>query len=337
VCVFEHTANYFSPTLVFGARLTNWTQVTVVYRNGQPNLYLNGKFAHEGIKSEFVVHSGVGVPHRRGVAPFRGAQGDLAQFDRALTGPEVEAVFKSTPTPKLPAETPDIQIFRTGKHGYRAEVRRAGDYAARTAEGKTLEFRVPTLPEPFELPGPWAVRFPRGQGAPEHATFDQLASWSDNADPGIKYFSGTATYETRFELPRGQKVKGRRFYLNVGRVAVMAEITLNGKNLGTFWKPPFEMEVTEVIKSGQNLLQVKVTNLWPNRMIGDEQLAEDSKRKENGTLEEWPAWLLNGQPSPAGRYTFTTWRLWRKDGVLQQSGLLGPVVISCAQEVRFAP
>jgi hypothetical protein len=115
----------------------------------------------------------------------------------------------------------------------------------------------------------------------------------------------------------------------------MAEIELNGKNLGILWKPPFEVDVTDAVKTGTNVLKVKVTNLWPNRMIGDEQLPDDSKRKPNGTLEEWPEWLLQGKPSPTGRYTFTTWRLWKKDGVLQQSGLLGPVKLSLGQEIHF--
>jgi hypothetical protein len=131
------------------------------------------------------------------------------------------------------------------------------------------------------------------------------------------------------------KAPGRHIYLNLGGVAVIAEVELNGRNLGILWKPPFEVEVADTIKPGSNVLKVKVTNLWPNRMIGDEQLPEDSKRKANGTLEEWPNWLLKGESSPTGRYTFTTWRLWKKDGVLQQSGLLGPVRLSFGQDVRF--
>ena len=72
---------------------------------------------------------------------------------------------------------------------------------------------------------------------------------------------------------------------------------------------------------------MKVVNLPINRMLGDEFLPEDSERNENGTLKKWPEWLLKGQPSPAGRFTFTSWRLWTKDSLLQESGLIGPVTL----------
>ena len=111
----------------------------------------------------------------------------------------------------------------------------------------------------------------------------------------------------------------------------MAEVRLNGKDLGVRWKPPFRLDVTEALKTGQNQLEVKVVNLWINRQIGDEQLPEDSDRNPNGTLKSWPAWLAEGKPSPAGRYTFTSWRLWKKDDPLIESGLLGPVLIQSAE------
>jgi hypothetical protein len=113
----------------------------------------------------------------------------------------------------------------------------------------------------------------------------------------------------------------------------MAEVKLNGKDLGILWKPPFRVDVTGACKPGENTLEVKVVNLWINRMIGDEQLPEDSERNADGTLKSWPKWLEEGKPSPTGRYTFTSWRLWKKNSPLQESGLLGPVRIQAA-EVR---
>jgi hypothetical protein len=119
----------------------------------------------------------------------------------------------------------------------------------------------------------------------------------------------------------------------LGKVAVIAAVRLNGKELGVLWKPPFRVVISSVAKPGKNELEVKVANLWVNRMIGDEQLAEDSARATAGELTEWPDWLQKGMPSPAGRYTFTTWRLWKKNSPLLESGLLGPVVIREAKRV----
>ena len=103
--------------------------------------------------------------------------------------------------------------------------------------------------------------------------------------------------------------QGLRQYLDLGNVEVMAQVTLNGKNLGTLWKQPYNVEVTGALRPGENRLEVKVVNLWCNRMVGDEQLPEDSDRNSNGTLKLWPEWVDKDKPSPTGRFTFTSWRL----------------------------
>jgi hypothetical protein len=160
---------------------------------------------------------------------------------------------------------------------------------------------------------------------------DQLVSWSDHGDNGVKYFSGSATYHKVFDFPReitglGAGLSSKN-YLDLGKVAVMATVKLNGKELGILWKPPYRIDITDTVKTGQNVLEVRVVNLPVNRMIGDELLPEDSERKQDGTLQKWPQWLLDGQPSPSGRFTFASWRLWKKDNPLQPSGLLGPVTL----------
>lgn len=108
----------------------------------------------------------------------------------------------------------------------------------------------------------------------------------------------------------------------------MARVALNGRDLGILWRPPYRVDVTDALRPGGNTFEVLVTNLWVNRMIGDEYLPEDSARNPDGTLAEWPDWLLEGQPGPTGRYTFTTWRMWSRNDPLQPSGLLGPVSLS---------
>jgi len=149
----------------------------------------------------------------------------------------------------------------------------------------------------------------------------------------VKYFSGTAAYRKSFSASESLFAKRQRLYLNLGRVEVLAQVFLNGKNLGVLWKPPFQVEIGSILRPGQNQLEIRVVNLWVNRMVGDEQLAEDSERNPEGTLKQWPQWLQQGLPSPTGRFSFTTWRLWKKDSPLQPSGLIGPVRIVAAKEI----
>ncbi|MGC8639259.1 MAG: glycosyl hydrolase [Isosphaeraceae bacterium] len=202
-----------------------------------------------------------------------------------------------------------------------------------SAGKKTVD--ISSLPKPLELNAPWDVAFSPGWGAPEKTTFDRLMSWSDHADAGVKYYSGTAVYTKEFSLSAEIPGHGRRLYLNLGKVEVMAHVKVNGKNLGILWKPPFLVDVTGFVRPGKNSLEVKVVNLWINRMIGDEQLPEDSERNPNGTLKAWPRWLTEGKPSPTGRFTFTTWRLWKKGDALVPSGLIGPVRLLATQQVKI--
>jgi hypothetical protein len=209
--------------------------------------------------------------------------------------------------------------------GWQIEAWKPGRYELKTASGKTLSAEVRDLPPTTEIVGPWEVAFPPKWGAPEKITLEKLISWSEHSDAGVKYFSGTATYAKKIDIPREMLEANRRVYLDLGRVQVMARVRLNGKDLGVLWKPPYRTDITDAAKPGENSLEIEVVNLWPNRMIGDEQLPEDSERNPEGTLKKWPQWVLDGKPSPTGRFTFTTWRLWNKDSPLQESGLLGPV------------
>jgi hypothetical protein len=184
---------------------------------------------------------------------------------------------------------------------------------------------VAELPPPLELAGPWDVTFPATSGLAQPLRFGRLVSWTERPEAGVKYFSGTATYRAVFQVPAEALGKGRRLWLDLGDVQAFAQVKLNGKQLGVLWKPPYGLDVTGVLTAGQNTLDVSVTNLWPNRMIGDEQLPEDSGRNPDGTLRAWPDWLQQGKPSPTGRQTFTSWRLWKKGDGLLKSGLLGPV------------
>ena len=187
--------------------------------------------------------------------------------------------------------------------------------------------------------GEWNVSFPPGWDAPESVTFPCLESWTENKDDGIKYFSGTATYRKRVPLKpkNGKLAEGTRVMLDLGDVKNFAEVKVNGKSFPALWRPPFRLDITDAVSPGSNVLdlEIKVTNLWPNRLIGDDRLyAEDCEWKGNirkGSKEVAiagiPEWVKEGKRSPTGRHTFTTWKHWSKQDDPLPSGLLGPVCL----------
>ncbi|HKW30884.1 MAG TPA: glycosyl hydrolase, partial [Verrucomicrobiae bacterium] len=205
-----------------------------------------------------------------------------------------------------------------------------GRVELRRADGKILRANAAAVPAPQKVEGAWKLNFPPGWGAPPSVTLEQLISWTDHTNRGVRYFSGTATYEKEIEVPASRLTPGRELWLELGAVKNFAEVSLNGQDFGVLWKPPFRVNVTPAAKPGVNKLVVKVTNLWPNRLIGDEQLPPDCEW-DGQQLKAWPHWLLDGKPSPTGRLTFTTWHHYAKDSPLLESGLLGPVTLQTAE------
>src|SRR5258706_15631742 len=117
----------------------------------------------------------------------------------------------------------------------------------------------------MRIDGPWKITFPEKSGAPAAIVLDSLSSWTSCPDEGVKYFSGTATYNKLFDV---KKEQGRsRIFLDLGKVGDIAEIILNGKRLDILWKAPFRIDVTHALQKGKNQLQVKVTNEWTNRLV----------------------------------------------------------------------
>ena len=204
----------------------------------------------------------------------------------------------------------------------------------KAADG-TLE-KVKAEPPAAELvTGAWEVRFPAGWDAPDCVTFPALKSWTAMSVEGVRYFSGTATY--RKKLSVRPPASGERVMLDLGDVRNFAEVKVNGRRVALLWKPPYRADITEALGQKGDVadLEVRVTNLWANRLIGDDrQFADDCTWqgsvvkgvKEIG-VREIPQWVKDGKPSPTGRHTFTTWKHWDKDDELLPSGLLGPVLI----------
>lgn len=182
-------------------------------------------------------------------------------------------------------------------------------YAMTGEESFFVVFRKPVAGKPAGSPnvtvlspvatidGPWKVAFDPRWGGPATVTFDTLADWTKHQDPGIRFYSGSAVYDKTFTAP----ASSGRVFLDLGMVESLCEVKLNGEDLGVLWSAPFRTEVTGKLKPGENRLQVKVVNLWCNRIIGDAALPESK------------------------RLTRTNITRLTKDTPLEPSGLLGPV------------
>ena len=209
------------------------------------------------------------------------------------------------------------------------------------ASGKRVPFSVKP-PQPLPIEGAWDVSFAPGLGAPEQITFPHLQSWSENADPAIKYFSGTATCRKSLNVPADLFGGGKRLILDLGAVSNLASVKVNGVDLGVGWYAPFRFDATSALKPGENTVEIAVTNTWANRLIGDEQepadveWGPDSSRNADQVgrpLVAYPDWFVKGQPRPSkGRRAFATWNYFTKDSPLLPAGLLGPVVLRAVQE-----
>jgi hypothetical protein len=230
----------------------------------------------------------------------------------------------------------NVEVEKNNRNGFAFYAGNNGKYSITTSDNKTFSYNISKLPAPVIIKGPWEVRFLSGTGAPEKTSFDSLYSWSQDPNEKIKYYSGSAVYSRNITITKDMIDKNRSINLDLGNVKVIAEVTVNGQNLGILWTKPYSVEITKAVKPGVNKLEIKVVNLWINRLIGDEQLPDESKRNTvesdpvwnpSGSLIEWPQWVLDGKADPSGRNTFTTWKLWRSNSPLTESGLLGPVKI----------
>jgi hypothetical protein len=167
--------------------------------------------------------------------------------------------------------------------------------------------------EPIAIDGPWEVAFPSGWQAPSKATFSKLQSWTASDEPGIRFFSGIATYRTEFDCPASAVADGPRASLDLGRVAEVCEVRLNGRLLGIGWHPPYRFDASRQLVAGRNRLEIRVANLWHNRLVGDADLPK--AKRASRMVPEKHYEMLRGMK-------------------LMESGLLGPVRMIVGSSVR---
>jgi len=178
---------------------------------------------------------------------------------------------------------------------------------APTASGLAVSNYSKITPQ-TQLAGAWDVSFDPKWGGPEHAVFNALVDWTKRPEDGIKFYSGTAVYRTKFTLA-ARPVAGQRLLLDLGEVHEEAVVKLNGTDRGVVWTRPARVDITSAARVGQNDLEITVVNLWPNRLIGDAALPAEK------------------------RFTETNIRKFTKATPLLPSGLLGPVTLQMAENI----
>jgi len=190
-----------------------------------------------------------------------------------------------------------------------------GTYQLTGSDGQE-EVSIADLPAPRLLEGDWIVEFDPDWGAPAELRLPELISWTEHADEGIKYYSGTGSYYKTFDVPEEWLGSERHVHLDLGDVHELAEIFVNGESAGVLWKPPFRADITPLLKPGNNELKIEVMNLWINRLAGDMDLPEDLRFTRSNIKSDYETYYSPAEP-------------WHEE----TSGLLGPVRLLSSVQV----
>ncbi len=305
LCVFEHGANYFVPILAHQMSLDDWTHVAVVYRNGQPTLYLDGTPVHTGLKSKHTVHPGSAGPGAAG--SFVGELGALEMVPDALSDAQIAQLAQTMPRPNVRPPASQAQLTRGAKGNLELRAWQPGTYEWTTAGGQSQSVALKDVPAALAIDGPWEVQFDPQWGGPASTVFEKLDDWTHNAQDAIRYYSGKATYRRKLTVP--QSFRGAPLCLDLGKVCDLAVVRINGKRVKTLWMAPWRVDVTEALNPGENLLEIDVINVWNNRLVGDSGLPADK------------------------RLTFLPLSSLAANAPLMPAGLLGPVTLQAAKVV----
>ncbi len=325
VAAFEHWHQNIAPVLVWKAPapLDRPVHVALVYTANVPALFIDGRKVHTGIASGQAPH-----PSQPGGDAFAGTCCGVVSQAGALAATDVAAAAARARAEASEGERPPPTLTFDASGALTLTACAPGQYVAVWPDGVRRAWSVAEKPASLSLDHTiWNVTFRQRAGEAPHTLFlNALPDWKDASDPYVKYFSGTAVYSGLFcwALPRPDV----RVWLDLGEVRQIAAVTVNGKDLGVLWKKPFRVDVTDALRSGENALEVRVANDWFNRLIGDEQLADDTGANAKGEITAWPAWVLSGEKRPEPRrVTLVSRKQVAKDTPLHASGLLGPVTL----------
>lgn len=237
--------------------------------------------------------------------PSKGAVAvtDLLQDGKPIRSLAGGAADLPEPSPELRTEKTDAMLVAW----------ESGTYDVVFKGGAQASIAVESLPVPETVPEKWYVNFQKDRGGPaDQVLFDRLESWTNRPEDGIRYFSGTASYLQGVNVSQERLKSGRRVYLDLGDVRHLAEVFVNDKPLGVLWKPPYRVDITEAAQPGANKVEVRVTNVWKNRLVGDQNLPAES------------------------RLTWTFYPFYKAGDSLMESGLLGPVRLMSSESTRLS-
>ena len=203
----------------------------------------------------------------------------------------------------FPSILPGAGVFASQGAGLTATD--PGAYEVRFSDGSSRRFVIESGASDASLGPVWTLEFPPHGGAPPSVRIDKFSSWTDSADPGVRYFSGTAVYKGELTVPAPSLTRGDQLWLDLGQVREVATVIVDGKPVATLWHPPFRTRIDAALHPGKNSIAVEVSNLWANRLIGD------------------------SQPG-AKRYAMTNIDTYRSDSPLLPSGLLTGVSVYTA-------
>lgn len=300
VVVYEHGAGYFAPVLVHSAEVKAWTHIAVVYQNSRPTLYLNGRPVRLGQKGEKIP----------ALSPFSnsfaGGLRGCRSLNRAVAQDEVSVWAENKPGMDFLPER--LLADERGRVSLQASI--GGNWEIRRADGSVETLNTVAAPADMPLAERWGLRFPFQSPDEKSFTFANPVSWTRMNDPRAVYHSGEAVYSTGFHLPDGARSSSIRVILDLGDVASLAEVTLNGKTSDVMWSAPWRIDISNMVRAGENKLEIRVWNTWHNRLLGRHL-------------------KIPGLPEPAP--FVTTEPGFTQDARPLPAGLIGPVVLRFAR------
>jgi (4-O-methyl)-D-glucuronate---lignin esterase len=169
----------------------------------------------------------------------------------------------------FPSILPGAGIFGSPKAGIAAT--NPGVYTVDFSNGSSRRFTVAAVAQTARFHPQWTLAFPPHLGAPASIPVDKFSSWTQSSNPGVRYFSGTATYKDALQVSASSLAPGRQLWLDLGQVREVATVSINDKQVATLWHPPFRVRVDRVLHPGVNSVAIEISNLWANRLIGDSQ------------------------------------------------------------------